>query len=319
MVANNFNKTLYENGISEDKYIEYIRSVPIKEEKINFIYKEIEKRASSIFSIEYSNELKIDFIDPSKISDLVTINASVEKIGTNHFSIKIYPNLIKELIYHSRFVASYSKIFTKIDRNNYCELEVLMDYIVFIWLDFILLHEFQHIMLGHLNHNMLQNFKLNEVHDDMPDFSEEQIKIIKAMEVEADYNAIKGNFKFFDHTKENIYKCFNKKEKEEILYYDYFQVLHYLYEWFDKYNENNLFYPSPKERIYMINEALISNLNFEFQLTCIRSFTMYMENYYESVEQYMNMMTECSIFLDNMNKIREKYLMNKRNGYTIKG
>ncbi|WP_141048343.1 hypothetical protein [Aliarcobacter cryaerophilus] len=314
----NFNRTLKENNISEAEYIEFIRSVPINQKQINFIYEEIEKRAKSFFSINYSDGFKIDFVSPSEINDIVTINASVEKIQTNHFLIKIYPNLIKELIYHSRFVVSNSKIFTKIDRSNDNELLVLIDYIVFLWLDFILLHELQHIILGHLNHDMLQNFKLIEVDEyDMFDVSEKQKKIINAMEVEADYNAIKMCIKFFDTTKEKIYTHFNKQENEEILYHDYFHVMHYLYEWFDKYNKNNLLYPSSKERIYMINEALISNLDFKFQLTCMRSFTKYMENYYGTVDKFMNMMKECSEYLNNINIVRENYLMNKRNGYII--
>lgn len=80
-------------------------------------------------------------------------NAYVYKIDDNNYEIVVGKKLLKLLFYYSHQVINENLIFEKIKRNkiNQEKLYKIESTIFYFWIDFICLHEWAHIINGHLD------------------------------------------------------------------------------------------------------------------------------------------------------------------------
>ncbi|WP_375724254.1 hypothetical protein LXN10_01785 [Arcobacter sp. KX21116] len=324
-------KTLKNTGITEFEYKEMIQKTKISEKKLNWIYQELDKNVKQIINglnIKFIKELKIDFINPKNIrkEDKNIENACVIKVDINHYKIVIFPKLIDELFRHAHFVMSYSKIFKSLDRNHK-DINVLTESILLYWLDFIFFHEYAHIIWGHLDFKVNENYQINEINNNN-EFSDDEIEIIRVLEAEADYYGSRFAFGRYNLSKTNLYEYFNAKCDEYEMIEDYILSINFLFEWFaDKCKEVNetRLHPLPYERLSVILEGIMStpdnnikHLNkFEFQLTCMRASIHHKDSLAMSVDDYLVLVKKGADFIQHANKIKENYIIPYRKIYGI--
>jgi len=266
-----FNEKLSTQGISEKEYIDYLRSINISTEKIKSLYSSIKDNIEQIIKndlISFNQPINIKFLDYDEIhvDDFKIINAVACKKSENDFEILIFPGLVKELYMYARFVVSYGKIFKSIKRNNK-NIEPLVDSVFFFWLDFVFFHEYFHIIMGHLDLDIVKSFKIHEIEkeSELNEIKDLQKEIYIALEAEADGKAAEGSFIRFLLNRENLYNYFGVKCSDEEKIFDYLLLINFLFEWFMKqqiYNRTEALHPSSLERLCIVTH-FIEKIEFD--------------------------------------------------------
>jgi len=110
-----------------------------------------------------TQHIDVDFIlniesDENMENDL---NAYASQISDNRYQIVIGKKLLILLRHYSYKIIDYPLIFPEIKRNdsNKKQLNIISDAIFYYWMDFICLHEWSHIVKGHLNYKDYLNNK----------------------------------------------------------------------------------------------------------------------------------------------------------------
>lgn len=316
--------------MTEKEYKENISKIVIPKKKLNSLYLEIERNILSVLesNIKFNKKITIDFLSPLKVDekDKYIMNACVFKVDMDSYKIVLFPKLIEELYKYAHFVASYGKIYKSINREHK-EIEALRNSIFFNWIDFIFFHEYAHIIYGHLNFSLINNYRIDEINEEI-NLTKKEIDIIRVLEAEADYYGSRFAMVRYNLTKDNVYKFFNVQCDEYEMIYDYMFSLNFLFEWFEeKNNESSLkLHPLPSERLTIINEAIMStpdpnikHLNlFEYQLKCLKARVKHKLTLKNDIDSFIEIIKEGSDFIEFAKKIRAEYINPFRERYNIK-
>lgn len=213
--------------------------------------------------------LDIEFIldnDPNKPSLDNDPNACATKISTNKYQIHIGRKLLILLRHYSYKVIEYNLLFNDIarDSTNHRFFRKVSDSLFYFWMDFVCLHEWSHIVQGHLNYleenDLLQNstyFEFNTTN------TLSLNKQILYLETDADRFASRILFGKMSSKIETI-KSYLNQDTETILY-NLFIGMFYLFDLFFllKGTNKRSDHPSPIERMAIVstgmNEALHMN------------------------------------------------------------
>lgn len=178
-------------------------------------------------------------------------NAYVNKIDNNDYEIIIGEKLLKVLFYYSYEIINENLIFEKVKRNevNQEKLYKVASTIFYFWVHFICLHEWAHIVNGHLdfNNSNVPYFEFNNNNN----ISDDSILI----EMDADIQASKVLIdEFLDSLK------ILKKEIGEsniILIENFHIMMYYLFDLFFRINGKNIRNTHPSNLDRMISLSII--------------------------------------------------------------
>jgi len=263
-----YNKTLKEMNITEKEYKRLIKKFFISEEKVKSIHDSCKENVEQVINNEaliFTQKVNFEFISYSNIVDenKEKINADVFKNEKEIYEITIYPKLIRELYYHSRFVISSKNIYKSIERTDE-NINILIDSIIMFWLDFIFFHEYSHVLFDHLSLDFIPESRLFELNPRKKSkLNNKDLSLMRTIESEADSKAAELAFARFYLSKNNLYEKLKIKATDEEKIFTYIYSLSLLFEWFnDMENKNNYKRTHP--------------LAYERLFTCI-SFISYLE------------------------------------------
>ncbi len=134
-------------------------------------------------------EISINF----NISENDICNAWARKQNDKEYAIEIGPRLIQLLREYSWLVAQDEFIFSHIERRGAnCEIfHMLSDFLMYLWIDFICLHEWSHVVYGHLQYLSAKNiYSLFEF--EKPELMERRISNNALIDLEAEADRFAG-------------------------------------------------------------------------------------------------------------------------------
>ncbi len=187
-------------------------------------------------------------------------NACAKYIDTenNKYQIVLGRKLLTVLRHFSFKVIDYDDIFPKIPRTeiNREKLSKLSDTIFYLWVDFICLHEWFHIVRGHLNYgheNLNKNFQIDEFSKNKY-FDDNEINLY--LEIDADRFAGKVLTGRFSLMQESLAVMLNLNEEDMVEGFSIFMI--YLFDLFFLLSDNSRgkVHPSPSERMVFLIAAM---------------------------------------------------------------
>lgn len=224
---------------------------------------------TEVQNVLQKESLDIDFIldsDPDRPSLENDPNACAEKLSEIKYQIHIGRKLLILLRHYSYKVIEYNLLFSDIVRNpeNKEFFNKVSDSLFYFWMDFICLHEWSHIVQGHLNYLDEKNLLLNSTFFEFYSTNSfSQNKKILYLETDADRFASRVLFGKMSARLE-IMKNYLNKDTETILSNLLIGML-YLFDLFFllKGKNKRSDHPSPIERMVIVstgmNEALHIN------------------------------------------------------------
>lgn len=200
------------------------------------LFEAIRKHATKYFS---SDEIKLTYKNPEldidfDINDLEhAVNAHAKKKSANKYEIRIYAGLIAELDRYAQDAFDRYPFLFSIPDGHTVSRERAVSYMFFTWIDFIICHEWAHIISGHLE--ITNHAQWNEI-SDSPII--EQPDLRKALELEADSRAtaftLAGLADSWKDTTMNIYgNC-----DHNIAWRGFFHSMLMLFDFFEEKQKN---------------------------------------------------------------------------------
>lgn len=226
-------------------------------EEWNVILKNINEQKDILFNEDNINKqlkskIKINTFLFQNIKD--DPNASVEKVDDNEYDIIIGKKLITLLLQQSYNLVDNEYIFSDIKEDIHLKHLIAQVYF-YIWIDFICLHEFSHIVRSHLNGNT-KNFKFTD------DYLENKENLF--YEIDADRFAMIMTTRIFSCKVNEIKRVINRNEKEIIE--NYLMSIAYIFDLFyliEGENVNTNSHPSPFQRIHIVLAAFCESIKKE--------------------------------------------------------
>ena len=216
------------------------------------------------------NEQKDDFFNEDKLNKQLTSkikinaflfqnieddpNASVEMVADNEYDIIIGKKLITLLLQQAYKIVDNGYIFSDIKVDTDLRDLIAQNYF-YIWINFIYLHEFSHIVRSHLNSNT-KKFRFGD------DYSESKKNIF--YEIDADRFAMMMTTRRFSSLVNNIKKVLNRNDEEIIE--NYLMSIAYIFDLFYLIEGENIStnsHPSPFQRIYCVFTAFCEAIKIE--------------------------------------------------------
>lgn len=202
----------------------------------------------------YKNECEII----CEIDDLnITVNARVNHLAINQYKIIIYRGMIDKLIEQSIRVAQEAHQLFNVPNNK---IENLQRNLYEIWINFIICHEWGHIICGHLTYKNRDYWieEENEVNNIDKDLS-------YTMELEADTWASRLCLGYFAENKDRISLNLYDVRESENLWSFYFNSIFFLFETLsvDKHNESH---PPIIFRVLSSLKLLVREINEKAEL-----------------------------------------------------
>lgn len=239
----------------------------------NKIVSIIEMNINQIIKNEYMNSLfklpiEIDFLyDKASKYEEQTPNAfaSPVDIENQKYQIILGHKLLEALRYHSWELIHNTSILPDLPREekNKELFLILSDTIFFFWVQFICLHEWAHIVRGHLNYGhqyICKNYAIKEWEKDS-DFSFAAIKFY--CEIDADRLAGKMIFGYFTLFINQFKQLFNSTTEKAVYDFSLFMIylFNLLFNLGEKRRSKN--HPAPHERMLLFIVALQEGLHID--------------------------------------------------------
>lgn len=261
-----FKKSLFDNNMTEKEYKDYIKTIDINKDTMEFILNSSKENIEQVINnkhIVFQKKVSIRLTPYSEIDENNnTMNAEVFINNERNFEITIYPKLIEELYFYARFAVSNKHIYKSINRSDE-NLSLLINSIVIFWLDFIFFHEYSHILLGHLDLDFIPNAKLLELNNrkDKKSISNKNLLLLRTIESEADSKAAELSFARFYLSKDLLYEKLNIECSSDEKVFTYIYTLSFLFEWFDDLEAGNNYkrtHPFAYERLLTCISFIVS-------------------------------------------------------------
>lgn len=237
---------------------EEILKYDIQEDILDEIYKNIEININKFIKnqlIKYKKEIEIRYRNPWNVNYKYLHNAYAGKIigSPNIYEIYICPLLIKNL-YKFAFYISNLEIF-KINKNE--DKQLFANHLLYFWLYFISLHEYSHIILGHIDYKKSTTGILEFI--DISCLSSDQLLESQAIEFEADSTAAILTFATILDLKKEINKNLKNKITNKELIFNHLLGLYFLFDFFDsspKVKQKKIDHPLGTERVMFFNGSI---------------------------------------------------------------
>lgn len=224
--------------------IERLHNEKISVEAWNRILIDINQNINQIIKNEYLKyKVNINIILNQNIPN--DPNAYVNKINKNEYEIVIGRKLLILLNYYSYEIINYGLIFENIEKDER-KISKIANTIFYFWVEFICLHEWSHIVNGHLDFEDTSNlyYEFNFIQND----NKEDIYF----EIDADITAGKFLIKEFSDSLGTIKEELN--EDDLILIENFHITMYYLFDLFFNLNGENIrsSHPSIFDRILLL-------------------------------------------------------------------
>jgi len=235
------------------------------------IFKNVQENVSVYIDNEeinkkYKNDTSIVF----KIDDLSDkVNASAIIINEFCYEIRIGRRLIQLLREYSwKVIDQHPAPFqhVKRDKDNQEELHNAADALLYFWIDYILFHEWSHIILGHCDHiaskneSLFEEFQYEENNADTN--NDRDIERI-SMEYEADKFGSRFAIGRLSVIWEKWADSFYGKRDVSLVLVDYLLSFHYLFDLLENTaNENKArkTHPDPMDRVFVFKTSLLEQI-----------------------------------------------------------
>lgn len=216
----------------------------------------------------YNQEIEFRFA----YGDSEEVNAYIQCILDENqntliaYKIVFYTGLVKKLEQHAQFIAQK---YEKIDLEKRHKFAT---FLLFMWLHFVIFHEFGHAICGHLKYDLANSFNVKKWYElDKLDKSSKSINqypnLDQAMELEADAQATKFLLQPFFEIYNNYSIDLYGKLDNDALWYDFLFSILSLFEFFESLNPNDDgVHPFPFIRVYACLMTLIGELNYRPEL-----------------------------------------------------
>ena len=302
--------------------IEKINNIDIPFETLEMIYNDVESNLNKFIkneSIKYKKKVEINYRNPWSINEKYIHNAYAGKIigYDNKYEIYICPLLIKDLFKFAHFIAGYKHFKIK---NTESERQIFAYHLMYLWIYFISLHEYSHIISGHVDYDTNSQTIFEFI--DISALSSEELIIKQAMELEADSTASLLFFGSFLSAKENINKIFKNKQTDKDIIFNYLLGINFLFHFFDSKPRNKTkpqTHPLGTERALFFNGSILKKITEfskktnlkeeEFQLIGSLALIQYLNYIGLTNQEIPNVLIE---FMKKMkvfdtHKVRDKY------------
>lgn len=161
-------------------------------------------------------------------------NACVRRTAQNTYEICVFAGLVRELEnYSARVIDSYPNLFQSLDRQDQRKTDIARSYLLYLWLDFVIFHEWAHALCGHLD------FKA-EVHEwyemENKEFSAKALddQTCQSLEAEADSYAAKFALASFSTRWEGLVKELYPNRDGRVALRDYLAAVLLLFRFFEE-------------------------------------------------------------------------------------
>lgn len=161
-------------------------------------------------------------------------NACVCRTAQNTYEIRVFAGLVRELKnYSERVIDSYPNLFQSLDRRDKKKTDIAHSYLFYLWLEFVIFHEWAHALCGHLD------FKA-EVHEwyemENEKFSAKALddQTCQSLEAEADSYAAKFALASFSTRWEGLAKEFYPNRDGRAVLRDYLAAVLLLFRFFEE-------------------------------------------------------------------------------------
>ena len=230
-------------------------------ETLESIYDNVELNINKLIkneSIKYKKKVKINYRNPWSVNNKYIRNAYAGKINgyDNLYEIYICPLLIQDLFKFAFFIAGYKHF--KIS-NEESEKQIFAHHLMYLWLYFISLHEYSHIILGHVDYDETSQTIYEYI--DITSLTSDKLIESQAMELEADSTASLLFFGSLLSVKNNINKDFKNKISDKDIIFNYLLGLNFLFHFFDmrpKDKTKPQTHPLGTERALFFNGSILN-------------------------------------------------------------
>lgn len=280
------------------KELEEILTRDIPEEMIEGIDQQVEQNINFFLkakNIKYVRDIEIVFLNRyNRLTDPKYLNnACAKKSGLNKYQIYICPHLITDLFRFAHYIAGYKGFRLENIEND---RHTFAQHLMYSWLYFISLHEYAHIILGHIDYNSSTASTLYEFMD-LESLSDDKLIISQGMEFEADATAAILFFSSFMETKDGIKNSYKYSYTDSDLIFDNLLGLNFLCYFFEirAGGKINGTHPLGKERATFFNGSILHNKEKLNKIINIKDFDLDLLNSLAYIE-YMQF---CGITKEN--------------------
>ncbi|WP_345971811.1 hypothetical protein [Sulfurimonas diazotrophicus] len=192
-------------------------------------------------------------------------NAYAGKLENKKYEIVISRELLILMRHYSYKIIDYSLLFSELERceKNKKTLSQVSDIIFYFWMDFICLHEWSHIVKGHLE-DYDNNNSTKKLHFEFGKLCEDNEDSIY-LEIDADRNAGKIMFGRFAWSIPRIQEVLNVDESEIV--FNFCIGMLYLFDLIFFIGGNNRqCHPSPVDRMMILGASMSEALHIKHDI-----------------------------------------------------